>query len=386
MNSVAFLVAAIGFVLISVFVFMNYPLSWRKDKLFVTLLALWHLVGTVALTIVFTRFRYIAYENIRHEICRTATLFFVSTTLLAMFFLFRIIYTRTYQFILRRTGRGPKNTHRRISDRRYQTVIFILLSFGIALAGYFNIDFLKLNTYDVEVHAESAESGLRICLVSDIHAGSGCYEYTYDDLVEQINACNADVLLIGGDLFDETTAENDADNFVWVLQTIRQPKYGIYYVYGNHDGLMEDWVPGAKDAVLKAGVKVLADEMVTLGEDIQLIGCLDPKLRAEDFETLYARLQPDPDKPLIVLTHRPKHFREMAALGVDLVMAGHTHGFNIPHFFSTSLVNDMLDGLKTYGDMTAITSSGVGAWGFHYKWPAESEVVCIQLHFNGTEE
>lgn len=386
MNSVAFLVAAIGFVLISVFVFMNYPLSWRKDKLFVTLLALWHLVGTVALTIVFTRFRYIAYENIRHEICRTATLFFVSTTLLAMFFLFRIIYTRTYQFILRRTERGPKNTHRRISDRRYQTVIFILLSFGIALAGYFNIDFLKLNTYDVEVHAESAESGLRICLISDIHAGSGCYEYTYDDLVEQINACNADVLLIGGDLFDETTAENDADNFVWVLQTIRQPKYGIYYVYGNHDGLMEDWVPGAKDAVLKAGVKVLADEMVTLGEDIQLIGCLDPKLRAEDFETLYARLQPDPDKPLIVLTHRPKHFREMAALGVDLVMAGHTHGFNIPHFFSTSLVNDMLDGLKTYGDMTAITSSGVGAWGFHYKWPAESEVVCIQLHFNGTEE
>lgn len=386
MNSVAFLVAAIGFVLISVFVFMNYPLSWRKDKLFVTLLALWHLVGTVALTIVFTRFRYIAYENIRHEICRTATLFFVSTTLLAMFFLFRIIYTRTYQFILRRTGRGPKNTHRRISDRRYQTVIFILLSFGIALAGYFNIDFLKLNTYDVEVHAESAESGLRICLISDIHAGSGCYEYTYDDLVEQINACNADVLLIGGDLFDETTAENDADNFVWVLQTIRQPKYGIYYVYGNHDGLMEDWVPGAKDAVLKAGVKVLADEMVTLGEDIQLIGCLDPKLRAEDFETLYVRLQPDPDKPLIVLTHRPKHFREMAALGVDLVMAGHTHGFNIPHFFSTSLVNDMLDGLKTYGDMTAITSSGVGAWGFHYKWPAESEVVCIQLHFNGTEE
>ena len=386
MNSVAFLVAAIGFVLISVFVFMNYPLSWRKDKLFVTLLALWHLVGTVALTIVFTRFRYIAYENIRHEICRTATLFFVSTTLLAMFFLFRIIYTRTYQFILRRTGHGPKNTHRRISDRRYQTVIFILLSFGIALAGYFNIDFLKLNTYDVEVHAESAESGLRICLVSDIHAGSGCYEYTYDDLVEQINACNADVLLIGGDLFDETTAENDADNFVWVLQTIRQPKYGIYYVYGNHDGLMEDWVPGAKDAVLKAGVKVLADEMVTLGEDIQLIGCLDPKLRAEDFETLYARLQPDPDKPLIVLTHRPKHFREMAALGVDLVMAGHTHGFNIPHFFSTSLVNDMLDGLKTYGDMTAITSSGVGAWGFHYNWPAESEVVCIQLHFNGTEE
>jgi len=385
-NSFAFLLAAIAFVGISVFVFMNYPVSWRKDKLFVTLLALWHLVGTVALTIVFTRFRFIQHENIRHEICRTATLFFISTALLAMFFIFRIIYARTYQFILRRTGREAADRQRRISDRRYQTVVFILLSFGIALAGYFNIDFLHQTTYDVQVRAKSAESELRICLIADVHAGSGSYEYAYDDMVKQIDACDPDVLLIGGDLFDETTAEKDAENFVRVLQSIRQPKYGIYYVYGNHDGLMEDWVPGAKDAVLAAGVKVLADEMVTLGEDIQLIGCLDPILRGESFETLYARLQPDPEKPVIVLTHRPKHFREMASLGVDLVMAGHTHGFNIPHFFSTSLVNDMLDGLRTYGDMTAITTSGVGAWGFHYKWPAESEVVCIRVHFNGSEE
>ena len=82
------------------------------------------------------------------------------------------------------------------------------------------------------------------------------------------------MLLIGGDLFDETTAESDAEKIVSVLETIQKPKYGIYYVYGNHDGLVEDWVPGAKDAILNAGVKILADEMVTIGEDIQLIGCL----------------------------------------------------------------------------------------------------------------
>ena len=386
MNSFAFLLAAIAFVGISVFVFLNYPLSWRKDKRFVAVLALWHLVGTVALTIVFTRFRLIEYENIRHEISRTATLFFISTSLMAMFFVFRIIYTRAYRFILRRTGRAPGNRHPFLSDRHYQTVVFLLLSFGIALAGYFNIDFLQQTTYGVQIRAKSAEDELRICLIADVHAGSGTYEYTYDDMVKQIDACDADVLLIGGDLFDETTAEKDAESFVRVLQAIRRPKYGIYYVYGNHDGLMEDWVPGAKDAILNAGVKVLADEMVILGEDIQLIGCLDPSLRAESFEKLFARLHPDPEKPVIVLTHRPKHFREMASLGVDLVMAGHTHGFNIPHFFSTSLVNDMLDGTRTYGDMRAVTTSGVGAWGFHYKWPAESEVVCIRVHFDKTEE
>ena len=37
--------------------------------------------------------------------------------------------------------------------------------------------------------------------------------------------------------------------------------------------------------------------------------------------------------------------------------------------------------IKKYGDMTAIVTSGVSAWGFHYKWPAKSEVVNIRLSF-----
>ena len=56
MNSVLFLLAAIGFVCVSVFVFMNYPLAWRKDRLFVTVLVLWHLLGTSCLVWVFVFF------------------------------------------------------------------------------------------------------------------------------------------------------------------------------------------------------------------------------------------------------------------------------------------------------------------------------------------
>ena len=381
-----FLLAAIGFVLLSVFVFLNYPLVWRKDRLFLVILAMWHVLGTVCLILVFTSYNAIPALNLQHEVCRTATIFYISTLLLALFFLFRIIYSRTYRFILRRTGRKAGPASKRFSDRRTQTVLFILLSFGIAMAGYFNVDYLYLKTYDVDVKANSAESELRICLIADIHAGSGTWTYNYDDLAKQIDNCESDVLLIAGDLFDETTGEKDVENFVWVLNTIQRPRYGIYYVYGNHDGLMEDWIPGAKEAVLDAGVTVLADEMTILGEDIQLIGCLDPNLQAENINTLMERLHPDQDKPIIVMTHRPKNLRRMASLGADLAVAGHTHGFNIPQFFATSLTNDMINGIRSYDDMTAITTSGVGAWGFHYKWPAQSEVVCIRVHFTGTEE
>jgi hypothetical protein len=384
-NSVSFLLAAIGFVIVSVFVFMNYPLAWRKDKLFVTILALWHLLGTSCLICVFVFFRSIPLENVRYEICRIATFFNVSTMLLGLLFLIRLIYSRAWHFLLRRTGRKAVARKPWIADRRNQTVFFILLSFAICIAGYFNVDILHLHRYDVNVTAKSADSELRICLIADIHAGSGTWEYTYDDMAKQIDACDADVLLIGGDLCDETTAERDLKNFISVLKEIKQPRYGIYYIYGNHDDLVENWAADVRPLFGELGVRILTDEMVILGEDIQLIGRLDPSLGAEKIADLFKRLNPDPNKPILVLTHRPKHLRELASLGCDLVMAGHTHGFNIPQFLGVSPVNDMISGIRHYGDMTAVTTSGTGAWGFHYKWPAESEVVCITVHFCSQE-
>ena len=86
-------------------------------------------------------------------------------------------------------------------------------------------------------------------------------------------------------------------------------------------------------------------------------------------------------KTVIVLQHRPIEYQKLADAGCDLVMSGHTHGFNIHQFAGNVTRFDMLQGIKKYGDMTAIVTSGVSAWGFHYKWPAKSEVVNIRLGF-----
>ena len=89
------------------------------------------------------------------------------------------------------------------------------------------------------------------------------------------------------------------------------------------------------------GAIVLEDEMVLLGEDIQLIGCLDPRHHGEPCEALFDRVKPDLRKPVLVLTHRPRHFGKLEELGCDLVMAGHTHGFNIPQFMGGNILGDM---------------------------------------------
>lgn len=202
-----------------------------------------------------------------------------------------------------------------------------------------------LSKYEVNIEADSAQKELTICLISDVHAGSGTWEYSEDDLLEHIHNANPDVLLIAGDTFDETTSERDVENFEWVLEEIEQPKYGIYFVYGNHDGIFGK---SEFERINELGVNVLQDEMVVIGEDIQLIGCMDPKYNAKNLDELFKECAPDQDKPILLLTHRPKDFQKMADNGCDLAMAGHTHGFNLPQFMGTPLFGGTFAGLKEY--------------------------------------
>lgn len=366
---------------LTLFIFFNYPIQWRKNRMFIAVLIIWHVIGLSAVVMVFTVFRYIPYDGIRYEITRLGSMYYVVTTLQAILFFIRSISARTYMFIARRTDRAVSEQERRwLTDKRVHAILITAVSFLIFTVGYFNIDFLRSTEYDVSINANSAEKGLNICLIADIHAGSGTWEYTYDSMAKLIDSADADVLLIGGDVFDETTGEADVEDFIRVLEDIRRPKYGIYFVYGNHDSIVDDWT--AKE-LSRVGVVTLKDEMTVIGEDIQLIGRMDPKYGAEGTDALFDQCSPDPDKPIIVLTHRPRGFQGMADRGCDLVMTGHTHGFNIPQFLGSNILEDMYYGIRRYDNMTAVVTSGVSAWGFHYKWPAVSEIVTIHVTFDG---
>ena len=378
MNSGAFAVAAAGFVLITLFVYFSYPRSWRKNRMFNAVLLLWHIVGTAALVIVFTAYRKIPHEGIKYEITRIGTFYYIMITLLGIMFFLRRVSSKTYLFVMEQTGQTVDENQRRfISDRRLHSILFMAAAFVICTVGFFNIDFLHSTHYEVHVPKASAEKELNICLIADIHAGSGNWEFTYDDLAELIDASAPDVLLIAGDAFDETTSDSDIEYLSWALHSIQPPRFGTYFIYGNHDNATENW---AAEQMRALGATVLEDETTLLGADIQLIGRMDPKHNHLGMEQLMEGL--DPQKPILVLTHRPKEYKEMAALGCDLAMAGHTHGFNIPQFLGSNILGDTYYGLKRYGDMTAVTTSGVSAWGFHYKWPAISEVVSIHVTFD----
>jgi len=374
-----FIVAALGYIAMTVFIFFNYPESWLRNKVFITIMTVWHAVGLSAVVMVFTVFRSIPYDGVRYAIARIGSMYYVTMTLLSILFFVRMISSRTYMFVMDRTGKEISPWARgRLTDKRFHSIVFIIISLAVFFAGYFNIDVLHDTRYDVTVNASSEEKELNICLISDIHAGSATGDHVYDDLITLIGNSNPDVLFIAGDAFDETTGSSDVAALSRVLSEIRRPEYGIFYIYGNHDSSVDDW---AAQQMREMGVTVLEDEITVIGNDIQLIGCMDPTHGAKSVDALFNECRPDPDKPVLVLTHRPQHFSRMSDLGCDLVMAGHTHGFNIPQFSGLNLFGDMYSGIRQYGEMTAITTSGVSAWGFHYKWPAVSEVVTIHVTF-----
>ena len=369
-----FILAFTVMLALTFFVFFSYPKSWQKNRILKIILLIQHSLGSLALGIVFICYKDVPYEWMKWIVSRWATIYQVTIIMLAAFFFIRLIISKCYHLI-RKNSDSEKT--RFITDKKLHSVVFIVLSYVISVIGFINIGQIHSTTYDVTINKTSSVKKMNIAFIADIHAGAGTWKYSYEDLTEALKNADPDILLIGGDLFDETTSKQDAEYVKAVIRRIR-PQYGIYFVFGNHDNYKDERTANVLEEL---GVTILRDETVTIDGAIQLIGRMDPVADTLDIDELIKKEDIDMGKPVIVLQHRPIEYQKLADAGCDLVMSGHTHGFNIPQFAGNVTRFDMLQGIKKYGDMTAIVTSGVSAWGFHYKWPAKSEVVNIRLSF-----
>jgi len=176
-----------------------------------------------------------------------------------------------------------------------------------------------------------AFDGFRICQLSDIHIGPFMPAEEIRKYAAIANAQKADLIVLTGDFvtFDPRTQHA----VVEALSGLRAP-FGIYGCLGNHDA----WA-GVEDSITElfrqAGVRMLRGARVPIaahGESFNLIGV--------DFQS-QRRFGPSPpvphvlgnieglidrDRVNILLSHNPDTFDRAAELGIDLSLAGHTHG------------------------------------------------------------
>lgn len=255
-------------------------------------------------------------------------------------------------------------------------------------AGWYFAHHVWETTYELDT--DKQVGNLRIVQITDSHIGATFDGNGFAEHVKEIAKTNPDVVVITGDFVDDGTKWVDLVAAADALSLLT-PKYGTYFVFGNHDkGYYSAARRGysARDLVYeleKNGVVVLEDESVLIDDRFYIIGRQD---RSEErgqggrasMDELVTAL--DKDKYMIVLDHQPNDYANEAKAGVDLVLSGHTHGGQmIPiNLFSTNLGgNDRAYGYEKRDNTEFIVSSGIADWEIKFKTGTISEFVVIDL-------
>lgn len=235
---------------------------------------------------------------------------------------------------------------------------------------------LHVNDVEVPVAARAAAlRGVRIVQVTDIHVGPTIKKDFMEAMVAKINALEADVVAITGDLVDGSVA--NLGEHVAPLGKIKA-RYGVYFVPGNHEyysGLL-DWTKFLDGL----GIRVLMNDRVRIGEGeraFDLVG-LDDETGRPDIDAAVAG-RPS-DRPLVVLAHQPRTIKQVRKHAPVLQISGHTHAGQIwPFNYLVRLAQPYVGGLHKDGDTHIYVSPGTGYWGPPMRLGTQAEITHLRL-------
>jgi uncharacterized protein len=235
-------------------------------------------------------------------------------------------------------------------------------------------------------HWPQALDGLRVGLLSDIHAGAlHAGPSAIARAVERLNDEAPDLVLLLGDYIDAHPVWGgrvDPETIARELAGLRPP-HGPFAVLGNHD-----WKQSGDrmwSALQNAGIDVLENRNVRAG-DVYVAGVADLRMRRPDLPATLAGIPPG--APTILLAHDPDMFPFVPAR-VALTASGHTHGGQvaipllrrpaIPSYYGERYARGHIveDGRHLY------VTSGLGTSGLPIRFLAPPEVVILELRREG---
>ncbi len=273
-------------------------------------------------------------------------------------------------------GAGGKGAIASFAGKMYSpvfTVVLLAVLILVSVYGYINMGIMREKTYDIKIDKWADTESLSMAMISDLHLGTGIRLSDLHRMVDKINDMNCDAVLIVGDIADNNTPENAYDVMEEEFSRLNAGQ-GVYFAFGNHDGSGGMRLTAA---LKNAGVIILEDESVEI-LGVSLLGLKDSRRNGAECSILDSA---DASKPIIVMKHQPVGLKNMEK--ADVVLSGHTHGEQFPLcYFLNIMNNDNNYGMKQYGSMLSIVSSGIGGWGFRFKFPSNSEIVRLNFSFS----
>lgn len=184
----------------------------------------------------------------------------------------------------------------------------------------------------------SGFDGMTIGVLSDIHSSPFMTLPEIQRHKELLQGLGCELLLLPGDFINNRTEE--VYPCAEALAGLDAP-LGVWAVTGNHDYFSRQ-IEHVCQEVEQCGVRFLRNANTTIerkGSRLSLLGIDDPfsnsvgKYIADGWtyekgiESMLSQLHAESFK--LLLCHRPYRFEEFAHIGIDCMIAGHTHGGQI---------------------------------------------------------
>lgn len=237
-----------------------------------------------------------------------------------------------------------------------------------------------------------AFDGFRVAQLSDLHIGPFMSASQIRNVVRMTNEYKPDLVLLTGDyvIWDPRTQGAVVD----ALSELQAP-YGVFGCLGNHE-LWSGCEGSITRLFARRNIRILRQESWPVqsgGEILNLIGV--------DYQSV-RHFGPHPEgvvneylkgvEPLILpgtanllLSHNPNTFDRAAQLGIDLSLAGHTHGGQVTLEFinknlsPSRLITAYVRGWFEKKGCQLYVNRGIGTIGVPIRFDAPPEITVFEL-------
>lgn len=266
-------------------------------------------------------------------------------------------------------------------------LIIFMLIMGVFLYSRY-IEPSMLSTKEISIKGNDDASPCRIVFFTDTHFGKLYPEENIEKVVEKINSQKPDIVIFGGDFFDNYARDYSILDFDYLQSQLDkiESKYGKYAVFGNHDygggavRIYEEFMSGGGFRVLKNENKYIDELKIRLiGYDDYLLGKTDESLYKIENEDLN-----------IIISHEPDAVKFIEGPELSFILSGHSHGGQVYLPYITKKILPVGAQKYTKGHYSSdeveinkstemFVSKGVGVTSIPYRFLNVPEIVVLDI-------
>ncbi|MBI4000043.1 MAG: metallophosphoesterase [Candidatus Omnitrophica bacterium] len=272
-------------------------------------------------------------------------------------------------------SRAAKNHARAFVLSFFVTVLFVIDAFLIE-PNWIQVTRLEIRDPKLAVSLE----GVKIVHITDLHLTHGI-GFREKRLIEKVNELKPDLIFITGDFFDDIDQVEPTKELIQSLSA----RIGIWGVPGNTDHISMHASEVVR-ALEPSGIRILVNQgqsvYTGVGKYFWLVGVDEPVYHHDKLgEALYGVPK---NEPRLLLAHSPDIMDKASLEGINLVLAGHTHGgqVGIPFLVELSKYANRalyMKGLFKKGGTQLYVNRGIGMKTLPIRFLCRPEIAVIEI-------